>query len=105
MSLARIAVALGICIVVLSTVSLVTSRSAIDRLVSAGALPRAFGNVIPILTIAARVLAVGLTMVGALWVGISAGWLSREWFEQYGMASLLLLLGLFCLAITFRRKN
>ncbi|MGA8366952.1 MAG: hypothetical protein ACLQMT_04435 [Candidatus Acidiferrales bacterium] len=105
MGLAEAAGIAIVCVVVLATVGLVTSRSAIDRLVGAGILPRAFSNLVPVLTIAARALAIGLTIVGIGLVGVNGGWLSREWLERYGWATLLVVVGLFCTAITFRRKR
>jgi len=105
MGLAQAAAGIIVCIVLLSTFALVTSRSAIDRMVGAGMLPRAFGNLVPVFTIGARSLAVGLTVAGVGWVGVNAGWFSREWLERYGMASLLVILGLLCMVITFRQKN
>src|SRR6266404_6358354 len=79
--------------------SILTSRSAIEKLVSLGVLPRMFLNFIPVLTIAAR--AVGLVLVV---IGMNTGILSYAWFSRYGFASLLITLGLLLFMMTFRRK-
>jgi len=91
--------------VVFLTLGVLTSRTAIDRLVGIGMLPRAFANLVPALTLAARALAIALILIGFLTLGLNAGWFSRQWMEHYGFATLLIVLGVVSLLITFRGKR
>lgn len=80
--------------------AILTSRSVIQKLVDLRIFPRFFVNFVPVMTLAARALAVVLIFVGAIQLGISTGALSREWMERYGFSSLLVLLGVILLVLT-----
>ena len=82
--------------------AILTSRTVIQKLVDLGIFPRVFINFVPVMTLAARVLASMLIFVGAVQLGISTGALSREWLAQYGFSSLLILLGGILLVLTMR---
>ena len=100
-SLAVLALILFVTVV---AAGILTSRSAIEKLVSIGVLPRIFLNFIPILTIAARAVGVVLVVIGLVLIGINTGILSYAWFSRYGFASLLVTLGILLLTMTIRRK-
>jgi len=79
--------------VVVTVLLILTSRSAIEKLVGSNILPRVFINFVPVMTSTARVLAVVLVLAGAIQLGVQTGLLSREWIEQYGFSVLLIVLG------------
>ena len=83
---------------------ILTSRSAIEKLVNIGALPRMFLNFLPVLTIAARAMGLVLVVIGLVLVGIDTGILSYAWFSRFGFSSFLITLGLLLFVMTFRRK-
>ncbi|MBS1840454.1 MAG: hypothetical protein JSS69_03860 [Acidobacteria bacterium] len=105
MSLPEIVGIFIVCVVLVTMAALLTSSVAIERLVAIGLLPRAFVNLAPLMTIIARTIAVALTALGLVLFGVSAGLLSRQWLARYGFSAGLLLVGILCLAITFRRKT
>ncbi|MGA2483555.1 MAG: hypothetical protein ABSF92_10615 [Candidatus Acidiferrales bacterium] len=90
---------------ILAAVGVLTSRTAIERLVAIGVLPRAFAHFVPALTLAARALAIALILIGCARLAITAGWLSRDWLERYGFAAFLVVLGSILLLLTLRRKR
>jgi hypothetical protein len=100
-SLAVLALILFVAVV---AASILTSRSAIEKLVSVGVLPRMFLNFIPVLTIAARAVGLVLMVIGLVLIGINAGILSYTWFSRYGFASLLITLGIILFIMTIRRR-
>jgi hypothetical protein len=85
--------------------AILTSRTVIEKLVSLGIFPQIFINFVPVMTLAARALAIVLIFVGAVELGITTGALSREWLARYGFSSLLILLGGFLLFLTARRPR
>jgi len=90
---------------VVAATGILTSRGAIEKLVGAGVLPRVFLNFIPILTIAARALGLVLFSMGLVQVGIDTGVLSSSWLSRYGFSSLLIILGVLLVLMTFRRNR
>ncbi len=99
-----IATALAVFVLVAAVCTL-TSRTAIERLVGMGVLPRMFINAVPILTLAGRALAIVMILFGTAEVGFTTGILSHRWLEQYGFSTLLLVLGAFLLVVTFRKPT
>ena len=90
--------------VVAGTVIL-TSRTAIEKLVGAGVLPRLFLNLVPVLTVAARALGVVLVAIGSIQLGINTGIISYEWISRFGFSLLLIILGVLLLVVTTRRTE
>jgi len=90
---------------VVAGVGILTSRSAITRLTEMGLLPRAFMNLLPLLTLAARAAAIVLIIAGLGTLAYAAGWVSQAWIARYGLASLLLIMGAALLAMTFRKNK
>jgi len=82
--------------------SILTSRTILQKLVDLGIFPRFFMNFVPVMTLAARALAVVLILVGAVQLGITTGALSREWLARYGFSSLLIVMGGLLLLLTLR---
>ena len=86
-------------------IGILTSRTAIERLVSIGLLPRLFINAVPVLTVVGRALAVAMIIFGAIELGLTTGILSQQWLDHYGFAALLLALGLILFFLTFRKPS
>ena len=105
MSFAEIVGAFVVCIILIAMAALLTSSTAIERLVAIGFLPRTFVNLAPLMTIVARTMAIGLTALGFVLLAVNAGLLSREWLARYGFSAGLLAVGALCVFITFRRKH
>ena len=85
--------------------AILTSRTVIQKLVDLRIFPRFFVNFVPVMTLAARALAIVLIFVGAIQLGISTGALSRVWLELYGFSSLLILMGVTLLVLTLRGQR
>lgn len=91
-------------LVVVAAVGVLTSRTAIERLVAMGVLPRVFANAVPLLTLAGRGLAVAMIVFGGAQLGVATGVLSQQWLERYGFSVLLLVLGVILLAFSFHKS-
>lgn len=105
MSFAEAVAYIVLLFVVVAGTGILTSRTAITRLTEMGLLPRSFNHLLPLLTLAARVAAVVLIVVGLGKLAYAAGWVSEIWVARYGLASLLLIFGAVLLAMTFRKNR
>lgn len=84
--------------------ALLTSRAALERLVGAGMLPRAFLSLLPTIQKSTRVLALLLIAGGMLKLAADLGFITAELFKKYGIAVFLIVLGV-CLLVTNRRQT
>ncbi len=90
---------------VITGVAILTSRTAITRLAEMGLVPQAFVHLVPVLTLAARTVAIALIVVGLGQLAFVSGWLSEAWLARYGFAAVLLILGAALLGMTFRSRK
>jgi hypothetical protein len=95
----------GVVFFMVVAIGILTSRTAIERLVAIGLLPRLFINAVPVLTVVGRALAVAMIVFGAIELGLTTGVLSQQWMEHYGFAALLLTLGVVLFFMTFRKSS
>lgn len=91
--------------VVVAAIGILTSRTAIERLVGIGLLPRLLISAVPLLTAVGRALAVAMIIFGSVELGLTTGILSQQWLDRYGFAALLLTLGVILLFVTFRKPK
>jgi hypothetical protein len=91
--------------VIVAALCMMTSKTAIERLVAIGVLPRVFINAVPLLTIGGRVLAVAMLLFGGIELGFATGALSTQWLQRYGFSSFLVVLGAVLLLVTFRKAK
>jgi hypothetical protein len=91
--------------VVVAAIGILTSRTAIERLVGIGMLPRLFISAVPLLTVVGRALAVAMILFGAIELGLTTGILSQQWLEHYGFSALLITLGVILFFLTFRKAS
>lgn len=84
---------------------LLSSRSITEQMVRRGILPHIFLDLIPVFMVGARLLALSMILIGAGRLLAVSGLLSWDWMERYGLASLLVVLGVSLLVITFRRPR
>ncbi|MGA3128921.1 MAG: hypothetical protein ABSD13_19680 [Candidatus Korobacteraceae bacterium] len=89
----------------LVAIGLLSSRSLTEHLVRRGVLPRFFLELIPFIMLGTRVVAAAMILFGVVRLLAVSGLLSGEWITRYGLASLLILLGLVLLVITFRKRQ
>ncbi|HUV71063.1 MAG TPA: hypothetical protein VMW15_15495 [Terracidiphilus sp.] len=64
-----------------------------------------FLELIPFIMLAARLVAIAMILFGVVRLLAVSGLLSGEWIVRYGLASLLVLLGLILFGITFRKRQ
>ena len=105
MNLVMVAGYVLVLVVIVTTTGLLTSRSAIQRLIDVGFLPRTFGQFVPALTHIVRTLAVALILVGLSRLAIVAGLVSWEWLQRYGFAVVLIVLGSLIFLFTLHGKR
>ena len=103
MSFLQLALYLLVVFVVVIAASLLTSRAALEKLVASGMLPRVFLGVVPTLQRVVQLLAILLISGGLLKLATDTGWISSAFFEKYGIAMMLIALGVSLLAINWRR--
>lgn len=97
---------LGALVVLLTIVfGLLSSRSLTEHLVQRGVLPHQFLELIPIILLGARLAAVAMILIGVARFLAVSGLLSEEWVSRYGLASLLVALGVVLFGITFRERR
>jgi hypothetical protein len=97
---------LGVLVVfLLITVGLLSSRSLTEHLVRRGVLPHMFLELIPVIVLGARLVAMAMILIGLARFLAVSGLLSGEWIGRYGLALLMVLLGLALLGITFRDRR
>lgn len=89
----------------LVAVGLLSSRSLTEHMVRRGVLPHMFLELIPFIMFGARIVAIAMILFGTLRLLALSGLLSGEWIVRYGLASLLILLGLVILGITFHKRQ
>jgi prolipoprotein diacylglyceryltransferase len=92
-------------ILLLIAVGLLSSRSLTEHLVSRGVLPHLFLELIPVIVLGARLAAVAMILIGLARFLAVSGLLSSEWVGRYGLASLLVVLGIALLGFTFRERR
>ncbi len=86
-------------------IGLLSSQKLTEYLVRRGVLPRMFLELIPVILIGARVVAITMILIGVARLLAVSGLLSGEWTARYGLASLLVLLGLVLLGISFHKRE
>lgn len=94
-----------ILLMVVVGVGILSSRTAIEKLVALGLLPRFFINLVPLLTLAARALGAVFIGLGLVQIGITTGLLSQEWIARFGFPTLMIAMGLILLALTLKRTH
>ena len=97
---------LGVLVVLLLiAVGLLGSRSLTEYMVKRGILPQMFLELIPLMMIVGRLVALAMILIGLARFLAVSGLLSGEWIGRYGLASLLVLLGLALLGVSFRERR
>ena len=105
MNFPELAILGALVVFLLIAAGLLSSRSLTEQLVRRGVLPHIFLELIPVIIVGARLVAVAMILVGlARFLDVS-GLLSGEWIGRYGLALLLALLGLILLGVTLRERR
>lgn len=105
MNFPELAVSGVLVVFLLITVGLLSSRSLTEHLVRRGVLPHMFLELIPVIMFGARLVAMAMILIGLIRFLAVSGLLSGEWVGRYGLALLLVLLGLALFGITFRERR
>lgn len=105
MSFPELAVSGTLVFFLIVAVGLLTSRSITEQMVRRGVLPHMFLELIPVIMLVARLMALALILVGLARLLAVSGLLSGEWVGRYGLALLLVFLGLVLFGITFRKRH
>lgn len=72
---------------------LLSSKKLVERFVSAGALPRAVLELLPIIGVGIRVIGALLVFLGLIMLGIEQGWLDKLFLSRFGFAAAIIILG------------
>ena len=105
MNFPELAVSGVLVVFLLIAVGLLSSRGLTEYLVRRGVLPQMFLDLIPVIMLGARLVAIAMILIGMARLLAVSGLLSGEWMARYGLASLLVLLGVVLLGITFRKRR
>lgn len=89
----------------LTAVGLLTSRSLTEQLINRGLLPHVFRDLLPVFLLGARSIAVVFILLGLGRAAVMAGLFSGEWMARYGLALVLVLVGLVLLWATFQERK
>lgn len=89
----------------LTAVGLLASHSLTEQLIRRGLLPQVFRDLIPVFLLSARAIAVVFILLGLGRAAVMAGIFSGEWVARYGLALILVVLGLILFWATFQERK
>jgi hypothetical protein len=105
MNFPELAVSGVLVVFLLIAVGLLSSRSLTEHMVRRGLLPPMFLDLIPVIMLGARLVAMAMILIGLVRFLAVSGLLSGEWIGRYGLALVLVILGLALLGFTFRERR
>jgi hypothetical protein len=105
MTLAELAVSGVLVVFLLIATALFSSKTLTEHMVRRGVLPHMFLELIPVIMLGARLLAVAMILIGVVRILAVSGLLSGEWVAHYGLAALLVVFGVVLLGISFGKRR
>ena len=105
MYIPELVISVVLVISLLTAVGLLSSRSLAEYMVRRGLLPHMFLEMIPAFVVGARLIAAAMILIGLGRAAVMAGLLSGEWMGRYGLAFLMVIVGVILFWMTFRERR